>query len=116
MSVEVFTALAIIAAWCLVAYRVEKMKLQNASKLAIVRHLAIGTALAVALFAPGAWGKFALAVGVLVLYLLSVQTKPVNPSQTGRQMAVVMTASSPVARALERRQTEGLASARQRQG
>lgn len=114
MSVEVFTALVIIVAWCLVAYRVECMKMQSTSKLAMVRHVAMGAALSVALFAPGAWGKFALALGVLVLYLLSIQARPVQ-HPAGRQASVVVMPSSPVARALES-ERDGLAQARQRQG
>lgn len=116
MNVEIVTAVTIIVAWCLVAYRVEAMKPKTSSRVAMVRHVAMGTALAISLFAPGAWGKLALALGVLVVYLLSVQVRPAHPPQAGRQAMVVVMQDSPVARALEADRADGLARARQRQG
>lgn len=116
MNVELVTAVAIIVAWCLVAYRVEAMHVRTANRLMMARHVVMGAALAIALFAPGAWGKLALAMGVLVLYLLSIQARPVQPPQAGRHAVVVVMQDSPVARAMEADRADGLARARQRQG
>lgn len=116
MSVELVTAVSIIVAWCLVAFQVERVKVQSASRRTMARHIVIGAALAIALVAPGHWGKLALAVGVLVLYLLDVQARPLPPPPAGRPAVVVVMQESPAARAVESEHAEGLAKARQRQG
>lgn len=106
MSVESITAVVILVAWALVVYRVEGMKPRATRRTVIARHLVMGAALAIALVAPGAWGKLALAVGVLCAYLLSVQVPHVAPPARGggQSATIIAVRPAPTAEARERDQ------------